>query len=106
MENEFKRKTIVYKDYFWDFYNLHDFNVQTKIDWVIGLIICIKIIPTKYFEHLTGTDGLYEIRIQLKSNIYRVFCCFDLGNLVILFNGFQKKLQKKLQKMKSKKQLN
>ena len=43
---------------------------------------------------MTGTDGLYEIRIELDSNIYRIFCCFDRGNLVILFNGFQKKTQK------------
>ena len=45
-------------------------------------------------KHLTGTDGLYEIRIEYQSNIYRIFCCFDKGNLVILFNGFQKKTQK------------
>ena len=43
---------------------------------------------------MTGTDGLYEIRIEFESNIYRVFCCFDKGNLVVLFNGFQKKSQK------------
>lgn len=43
---------------------------------------------------MEGTDGLYEIRIEFESNIYRVFCCFDKGNLVILFNAFQKKTQK------------
>ncbi len=43
---------------------------------------------------MTGIDGLYEIRIEFESNIYRVFCCFDKGNLVVLFNGFQKKSQK------------
>lgn len=43
---------------------------------------------------MTGTDGLYEIRIEVGSDIFRVFCCFDKGNLVILFNGFQKKSQK------------
>jgi phage-related protein len=43
---------------------------------------------------MTGTDGLYEIRIEFESNIYRIFCCFDKGNLVVLFNGFQKKSQK------------
>jgi len=44
--------------------------------------------------YLEGTDGLYEIRVKHGSNIYRIFCCFDKGNLVILFNGFQKKAQK------------
>ena len=43
---------------------------------------------------MTGTDGLYEVRIEVESNIYRIFCCFDKGNLVVLFNGFQKKSQK------------
>jgi phage-related protein len=43
---------------------------------------------------MTGTDGLYEIRVENGSNIFRIFCCFDKGNLVVLFNGFQKKSQK------------
>lgn len=50
--------------------------------------------PGKFLKHLTGTNGLYEIRIEYQSNIYRIFCCFDKGRLVILFNGFQKKTQK------------
>ena len=51
-------------------------------------------IPEKFLKHLEGTDGLYEIRIEVGSNIFRIFCCFDKGNLVVLFNGFQKKTQK------------
>ena len=43
---------------------------------------------------MMGSDGLYEIRIEFESNIYRIFCCFDKGDLVVLFNGFQKKSQK------------
>ena len=43
---------------------------------------------------MTGTDGIFELRIKSGSNIYRVFCCFDEGRLIILFNGFQKKTQK------------
>jgi phage-related protein len=51
-------------------------------------------VPKKFLDHMTGTDGLYEIRVEVGSNISRIFCCFDKGNLVILFNGFQKKSQK------------
>ena len=51
-------------------------------------------IPEKYFKHLEGTKGLYEIRVEVSSNIYRIFAFFDKGNLVILGNGFQKKSQK------------
>ena len=43
-------------------------------------------------------DGLYELRIEYQSNIYRIFFCFDNGNIVILFNAFQKKAQKTPQK--------
>lgn len=51
-------------------------------------------IPIKFFKSIEGVKDLYEIRIEYKSNIYRIFCCFDKGNLVVLFNGFQKKTQK------------
>ena len=43
---------------------------------------------------MAGTDGLYEVRVEFGSNIYRIFCCFDEGKIVVLFNGFQKKTQK------------
>ncbi|MBU2884156.1 type II toxin-antitoxin system RelE/ParE family toxin, partial [Gilvimarinus agarilyticus] len=48
----------------------------------------------QYLKYLKNTDGLYEARIKLGSNIWRVFCFFDKGKLVILLNGFQKKTQK------------
>jgi len=51
-------------------------------------------IPKKYFKHIEGKDGLFEIRVKAGSDIYRIFCFFDEGNLVILVNGFQKKTEK------------
>jgi phage-related protein len=51
-------------------------------------------IPAKFFQHLNGTDGLYEVRIEYHGNIFRIFSCLDEGKLVVLFNGFQKKSQK------------
>ncbi len=51
-------------------------------------------VSEKFLKHIEGTDGLFEIRIEVGSNIYRIFCCFDKGNLVVLFNAFQKKTQK------------
>ena len=94
IDNDFIRNVYVYGTDFWDFYNKQNKKVQNKIDWVIGLVRTLEIIPEKYFKHLTGTDGLYEIRISLGSNIFRIFCFFDEGNLIILLNGFQKKTQK------------
>ena len=51
-------------------------------------------IPEKHFKHIEGTKGLYEIRVEVSGNIYRIFAFFDKGNLVVLGNGFQKKSQK------------
>jgi phage-related protein len=68
--------------------------VQEKIEFVFKIIKTVQNVPKKFLEHLKGTDGLYEIRIEYEGNIYRIFCCFDKGNLVLLFNGFQKKTQK------------
>ena len=51
-------------------------------------------VPAKFLKHIESTDGLYEIRVELTGNIYRIFCCFDEGKLVVLFNAFQKKTQK------------
>lgn len=58
------------------------------------MIRTVDRVPEKFLKHLEGTDGLYEIRVKVQSNIFRVFCCFDAGRLVILFNVFQKKSQK------------
>ena len=94
----FTRTIRVYKNHFWDFYNSQPKKVQDRIDWTIGLVRSLRIVPKTYFDHLTGTDGIWEIRTQVGSNIFRVFCCFDEGNLVILLSGFQKKSQKTPQK--------
>lgn len=51
-------------------------------------------VPEKFFKHLEGTGGLYEIKIKVGTDIYRIFCFFDHGNLIILLNGFQKKSDK------------
>ena len=102
------RQTIVYGNYFWEFYHSQTIEVQGKIDWVIGLVRSLQFVPERFLKHLEGTDGLYEMRIQFGSNVYRIFCCFDKGKLVILLNGFQKKTaktpQKEIEKAKKLKQ--
>ena len=83
-----------YKNHFIDFYQQQDVKVKEKIKYVLELIKQVEKVPKKFIKHLAGTSGLYEIRIEYQSNIYRIFSCFDKGKLVILFNGFQKKTQK------------
>ena len=88
------REIKFHDNHFMEFYQELDEKVKQKIKYVLELIKQVEQVPEKFLKHLTGTDGLYEIRIEYQSNIYRIFCCFDKGNLVILFNGFQKKTQK------------
>ncbi len=90
----FERNVYVYGPDFWAFYNSQTKQVQDKIDWIIDLVRTLKVIPERFFKHLEGTDGLFEIRVKVGSNIFRIFCFFDKGNLVILLNGFQKKKNK------------
>jgi len=88
------REIIFYENHFIEFYQKQDKKVKEKIKYVLELIKQVEKVPEKFLKHLTGTEGLYEIKIEYQSNIYRIFCCFDKGNLVVLFNGFQKKAQK------------
>ena len=88
------REVIAYKNYFEDFLSLQPQKVQDKIFKMIEAIETLERVPTNYLKHLEGTSGLYEARIRLASNIWRVFCFFDNGKLVVHLNGFQKKTQK------------
>ncbi len=89
-----ERLIVFHEHYFQDFYLEHAKTVREKIGYVFRLIKTVERIPEKFLKHIEGTDGLYEIRIEVNGNIYRIFCCFDKGNLVVLFNAFQKKSQK------------
>jgi len=93
MENKV-REVIAYQNHFEEFLLKQPEKVQNKIFKVIEIIETYERVPTQYLKAMIGTNGLYEARIKLASNIWRVFCFFDKGKLVILLNGFQKKTQK------------
>ena len=88
------REIEFYKNYFTNFYSKQNLKVQEKIEYTLEMVRQVERIPKKFFQHLTGTDGLYEVRVEYQSNIYRIFCFFDKGKLVILLNAFQKKTNK------------
>ena len=88
------RNIIFHGEYFIDFYKTLDFKIKSKFQYVFELIKQVEMVPKKFLAPMTGYEGLFEIRVEYQSNIYRVFCCFDKGNLIVLFNGFQKKTQK------------
>lgn len=89
-----KRTITFYKDYFQEFFQTLDDKTKRKVLQVLSWIQSLNILPISIMRSIEGVKGLYEIRIEFSGNIYRIFCCFDKGNLVVLFNGFQKKTQK------------
>ena len=94
MSEKYFREIYYYKHYYLDFFNTLKPEVQKKLNWTLQLIASVNIVPRRYFEHIANSTGLFEIRIEVMSDIYRIFSFFDNGNVVILINGFQKKAQK------------
>ncbi len=88
------RGVVFYKNYFSDFFKKQRPKVQDKIIWTLDLLETVARVPETYLKHLEGTAGLFEIRVQQGSDIFRIFCFFDGGKLVVLANGFHKKTQK------------
>jgi len=94
MEEDFIREIVYYENYYLEFFESLKPEVQKKFNWTLQLIATLERVPEKYFKHMTGTKGLYEVIVEFTSNIYLIFSFFDKGNLVVLGNGFQKKSQK------------
>ena len=89
-----ERKIAIYGDYFKEFYVNQSAKAKDKIDYVLDLVRYEKRVPKKFLKFLTGTDGLYEIKVSTTFKEIRIFCFFDKGKLVVLTNCFIKKKQK------------
>lgn len=94
MSEKFIRDIFYYEDFYLDFFAKLKPEVKKKFNWTLQLIATIERVPEKYFKHINGSTGIYEVRVEVGSDIYRVFSFFDKGQLVVLLNGFQKKSQK------------
>lgn len=94
MQEKFIRDIFYYQNYYLEFFEKLKPEVKKKFNWTLQLIATIDKVPEKYFKHMTGSTGIFEIRVEVGSDIYRVFSFFDKGQLIILVNGFQKKSQK------------
>jgi phage-related protein len=92
--NQKVREVVEFENHFSEFLMKQPKKVQNKVFKIIEAIETLERVPSNYLKMLVGTNGLYEARIQLGSDIWRVFCFFDNGKLVILLNGFTKKTQK------------
>ncbi len=89
-----KRSIKFHKHYFKEFYAGQNEKVRRKIAQTLVWIQNVERLPVSILKKIEGKNGLYEIRIEFAGNIFRVFCCFDEGSIIVLFNGFQKKTQK------------
>jgi phage-related protein len=94
MQDNFIRDIFYFEDYYLNFYEGLKPEVRKKFNWTLQLIATIDKVPEKYFKYITGSTGLFEVRVEVGTNIYRVFSFFDKGKLIVLVNGFQKKTQK------------
>ena len=65
-----------------------------KVTWVLQLIEELDVIPSTYLKKLVNTDDIWEVRVQVGNNIFRLLGFLDGNNLVVLNHGFQKKTQK------------
>ena len=89
-----KREFDLWKDYFNDFFKSLDEDSRRKVLWMLKSLESLPKIPMKFFKHIEGVKGLFELRISWEGKAYRIFCFFDKGNKIILCNGFIKKDQK------------
>ncbi len=90
-----KIRTIEYfENYFFDFFQALPISVRVKINEVLLFVQCVEMVPPQFLKKIIGVKGLFEIRVMAGSDIYRIFCCFDAGRVILLLNGFQKKDQK------------
>ena len=94
MKDKFVRNIFYYKNHYLDFYTTLNPEVKKKFNWTLQLVSEVDRVPEKYFSQMTGSSGLFEIRVEVGSNIYRVFSFFDEGKLIVLVNGFIKKTRK------------
>lgn len=88
-KSEYRRITF-FKNYFQDFFDKQSKKVKAKIVWTFDWVEDLQRVPETYLKHLENTDGLYEIRVQLGSDIFRIFCFFDRGAISRIGKRFSK----------------
>lgn len=94
MSRDVYREVVFYRSYFLDFYSSLSDKARLKVDWTLQLIETTERVPSKFLKSMTGSEGLYKIRVLVGTDALRIFCFFDEGKLVVLINGFNKKTQK------------
>ena len=93
--NPMANRTVkFYRHHFNKFFAAQTPQVKKKIAQILVWVQEVERLPNSILRNIENVKGMYEIRIETGGNIFRIFCCFDEGNLVVLFHAFQKKTQK------------
>jgi len=90
------RTIQAFGDYYDLFMDTLTVSEKMKVHYILDMLKIQERVSTKFVNHIQ--DGLFELRVEYNSNIYRLFFIFDDGQIVVLFNGFQKRTQKTPQK--------
>src|SRR5699024_4634293 len=77
-----------------EFLDLLESKQAQKVAWVLQLVEEFDVVPVQYFKKLSGSEGIWEVRVQAGSNIFRILGFLESSELVVLTNAFQKKTQK------------
>ncbi|HZK76707.1 MAG TPA: type II toxin-antitoxin system RelE/ParE family toxin [Candidatus Kapabacteria bacterium] len=85
------REVYFFKSYFLEFYHEQQPDVRAKIKRNLKIVREIDPIHEQFLKHIR--EGIYEVRVSSGRKIFRIFCCFDEGNIIVLFHGFQKKTE-------------
>ncbi|MDR1091845.1 MAG: type II toxin-antitoxin system RelE/ParE family toxin [Prevotella sp.] len=87
-----EREIIAYGHYYNEFVSTLNEKEKLKLKYILSLMETSDRMPVKFMKFIR--DGLFELRMEYNSNIYRIFFIFDGDKIVVLFNGFRKKTQK------------
>lgn len=88
------RNLKFFKRYFHEFYDKQDHNTRAKILYVINLVLDLKIVPKTFFKRISGSQGIYEVRVKYGQNSFRIFSFIDDQNNLVLLNCCIKKSKK------------
>ncbi|MXW06133.1 MAG: type II toxin-antitoxin system RelE/ParE family toxin [Gemmatimonadetes bacterium] len=77
-----------------DFLDALDPKQAAKVTWVLRLIEELSYVPRRYFQKLVDSDDIWEIRVDIARDTFRLLSFFDGSNLVVIDHAFAKKTRK------------
>lgn len=89
-----EREILYYESYFIDFFMSLEDGAKKKVSYVLDMLKTQERQNKNFVKFIR--EGVYELRASHNGNIYRAFFIFDDGNIVMLFNGFQKRPRRHL----------